>query len=199
MAQPIPDLKWYTSVGAEMGTNPRCPFATADACPRFYQSLSLLGQAGSTAIEENEDQRLLEKWRASDLWPRTGEQETSIGGPNGRHTHFWNFCPEVAFERFGYFASDLNRHADEIDTEQAHCRLAEQSAPSDHWGWAWSSVSPIHFTACPLYSVLAHRAASPAPATSEGPAALLLSRYASQIIIGVIVTVVGGLLLAVLL
>ena len=47
----IPDLLWYIQAGKDKGINGRCPFATVESCPRYYQSLSLLGEAGSTKIE----------------------------------------------------------------------------------------------------------------------------------------------------
>ena len=137
-----------------MDVPPRCPFATVETCPRFYQSLSLLGSAGSTAIDSSEDKRLLEKWKSTDIWPKTREQETIIYGNN---KFFGNFCPEVAFDRFGYFASYLGRYSDELDHDLAHKQLGEGGAPSEDYRWAWSSVTPMHFTECPLYSVLLYR------------------------------------------
>lgn len=150
----VPDLNWYLAKSKENGVPPRCPFATADRCPRFYQSLSLLGKAGSTSIEPDEDERLRKKWIDSDLWPLTGEQATGIAGPNGNFKHFTKFCPEVAFERFGYFASNLNQYADEIDSDLAHRQLANEGASRDDWRWSWSHVLPNHYTECPLYSLL---------------------------------------------
>ena len=120
----MPDLDWYLAKSRVNTVKPRCPYAAADRCPRFYQSLSLLGKAGSTSIDRDEDDRLLKKWSATDLWPLTGEQATAIAGPKDEPKHFINFCPEVSFERFGVFASQLNRYADEIDIDHAHlpCR-----------------------------------------------------------------------------
>lgn len=159
-----PDIKWYTGASTEKGLPPRCPFATTEACPRFYQSLSLLGSAGSTSIDEEEDRRLKEKWQASDLWPRAEEQATGIASTGDRTmrktVQFWNFCPEVTYERFGFFASYLGRYADELDLEQAHERLGTLGVPGSDWRWAWASVSAMHYSECPLYSILEHRSHS---------------------------------------
>ena len=152
----IPDINWYTSISKNKGLAPRCPFASVYRCPRFYQSLSLLGSAGSTSIDPKEDKKLLKRWQKSELWPVTGEQETSIAGPEGESKHFWNFCPEVTFERFGLFASDLSRYADEIDVEVAHSNLSKNFAASNDWRWSWAHAAPMHYTECPLFSLLAN-------------------------------------------
>jgi hypothetical protein len=92
-------------------------------CPRYYQSIARLGKAGlNTEIPDKDDKKLSEMWRNSPLWPTIQEQAVSISGPNNSNTHFWNFCPEVAFDRFGYFASDLDRYADEISLLRALLR-----------------------------------------------------------------------------
>jgi len=54
----IPNREWYANLSRERGVAFRCPFATVESCPRYYQSLSLLGKAGSTKIPEAEDERL---------------------------------------------------------------------------------------------------------------------------------------------
>jgi hypothetical protein len=155
--EPTADLKWYLEIGAGRGVHGRCPYATLETCPRFYQSLSLLGRAGSTPIPKVEDDRLLAAWEKSDLWPRTMEQGTSISGPDGNPTAFAKFCPEVAFDRFGYFATFLARYSDEIDSGHAHERLAALGAPAGHQQWAWAHATPQHFSDCPVYAVLRSR------------------------------------------
>ena len=163
-----PDLKWYMGISKRKGLVPRCPFASLDRCPRFYQSVSLLGEAGSTKIDPDEDKRLFEKWRSSDLWPVTGEQESSTLGPEGKPKDFWNFCPEVSFERFGLFASDLDEYDDEIHVEQAHSRLAQKGARPDDPRWHWWRVVPAHYSECPLYSLLAGGGSQPKETQSIG-------------------------------
>jgi predicted nucleotide-binding protein len=156
--EPTPDQKWYSDTGAERGVHGRCPYATVESCPRFYQSLSLLGDAGSTTIPEAEDARLLAFWRKSDLWPRTLEQSTSIsGGEPGNPSLFCLFCPEVTFDRFGYFATYLSQYADEIDMGVAHERLAAEGASANDPRWTWQSATAQHFTDCSLHAVLKNR------------------------------------------
>ena len=86
------------------------------------------------------------------MWPTTKEQATSISGYEDNH--FWNFCPEVSFERFGLFATDLDRYADEIDKYVAHSNLSKIEATPDDWRWSWANIKPQHYSECPLYSVL---------------------------------------------
>ena len=155
----IPDLGWYLEKSKTQGSPPRCPYATVDSCPRYYQSLSLLARAGRTQIDREEDERLQEKHKKSDLWPKTMEQATSISGSENNYRNFSNYCPEVAFENFGYFATSLARYADEIDLEHAHEGLTKGGSAENDWRWNWASIQPQHFTECPLYSVLLHRKA----------------------------------------
>ena len=159
-SDPVPDFEWYSEKSAKLGLPPRCPFASVKRCPRYYQSLSLLGSAGSTAIDQAEDERLKSYWEGSDLWPRTGEYETSVGDftkQDGSKTeHFSKFCPEVAYDRFGYFAAYLGDYSDEIDRDFAHKRLGEMGASADRWQWRWASIQAMHYTECPLYSPLTH-------------------------------------------
>lgn len=183
----IPDREWYANLSQERGAAFRCPFATVESCPRYYQSLSLLGKAGSTKISETENERLLTHWKKSDLWPRTDEQATSLFGDDlGNPSIYCNFCPEVTFERFGYFATTLTKYADEIDVDSAHKRLVEEGAPSDHPRWFWGSCAGQHFTECPIYAVLLHRSKSP-PAKTEP----WWRKYLAEIVVAVVIAVVG--------
>ena len=60
----IPGLQWYLDQSAFKNISPRCQFATVQSCPRFYQSLSLLGNAGSTKIPQKEDKKLLKNGKS---------------------------------------------------------------------------------------------------------------------------------------
>ena len=150
----LPNLNWYLSISNRQQLSPRCPYASAYRCPRFYQSLSLLGHAGSTQIDPKEDNRLKEAWEKTDIWPVTDEQATSISGLSDDIKHFSRFCPEVSFDRFGLFAAELHRYADEIDVSSAHRILLREGALPDDWRWNWSHIESTHYTECQLYSLL---------------------------------------------
>ncbi len=150
-----PDLQWYTDISTSRNLSPRCPFASVHRCPRYYESIGVLADAGiTTPMEPAEDGKLLEKWKHSDLWPATKEQASQIMGPEGKPSHFFNFCPEISFDRFRWFASDLSRHADEIDADVRQQNLLKEGAASQDWRWNWSLVIPRHYADCPLYSPL---------------------------------------------
>jgi hypothetical protein len=155
MATIQPDLEWYTGISAAKNLSPRCPFASVHRCPRYYESLSLLGSTRvATSIDPAEDERLLEKWQRSDLWPVTREQAAQVMGAPDDPSHFFNFCPEVSFGRFGWFASHLSYYPDEIDTDVAHRNLADEGAAPRDWRWTWSHVKALHYADCRLYSPL---------------------------------------------
>jgi hypothetical protein len=159
-----PNLEWYESVSQRNNLLPRCPFTLAYRCPRYYQSVSLLGNSGiSTSIDSEEDGKLLKYWQESDLWPITREQEPIIFGSPGKYI-FSNFCPEVSFDIFGWFASSLTPYDDEIDMGHAHEQLGKMKADSNDWRWRWAHIQPMHYSHCPLFSPLS---SSPVPPKKE--------------------------------
>jgi hypothetical protein len=152
-----PDLNWYREISErKFLREPRCPFASVEKCPRFYQSLSLLGTAGSTAIDKSEDERLLKKWETHYLWPKTAEQETAIFSSEERPFMYSRFCPEVLFERFGLFVSELAEYADGVDRDSAQRALDREGAATDSWQRRWPQLTPMHYSDCPIFSTLLH-------------------------------------------
>lgn len=146
-----PNFDWYSSVSSQKNLPPRCPYANVDRCSRYYESLSLFGSAGiTTALQPSEEKRLFKKWKNSKHWPKVREHESSIR--NNKDLH--NFCPEVAFDVCGLFASELHRYADEIDTHTAHAQLVNEGVPASDWRWQWSYITPLHYSECRLYSQL---------------------------------------------
>jgi hypothetical protein len=150
--EPIkPNFDWYSTISSPKNLTPRCPYANVDRCPRYYESLSLLGSAGiTTVLQPYEEKRLLKKWRKSKLWPKVNEHATSVlDGKNFSH-----FCPEVSYDFFDLFASELHRYTDEIDTHAAHAQLAKNGVSANNWRWQWAHITPLHYSECRLYSQL---------------------------------------------
>jgi len=150
----IADKTWYYGISEAKSLPLRCPFATVDRCPRYYQSLSLLAVTGATEIGAEDDSRLLKKWKHSELWPKIREHETSVSHSGERLSQINNFCPEVTHDRYGLFCTDLGTYADEIDVRTAHERLSTEVANPNNPNWHWSYAQEGHFSECPLYSVL---------------------------------------------
>ena len=151
-----PNLGWYIArTSLERNAAPRCPFAMVDRCPRHFQTVSLFGSNGRcTKLDPEDDTRLFEKWKTTDVWPAVQEDATWAFGLSDGPTTYSNLCPEVSFERFGFFASGLSDHADEADTGRAHQHLKETGAQAGDWRWVWRSLTPRHYTECPLYAPL---------------------------------------------
>lgn len=72
----------------------------------------------------------------------------------GSRCSYSKFCPEVTYSTFGWFASGLYRHLDDVDTETAHQRLSNAMVPTNDWRWYWDDLNPMHYAECPLYSML---------------------------------------------
>jgi hypothetical protein len=85
-----------------------------------------------------------------------------------------------------------------LDHDLAHKKLGEISASSKDYRWAWSSVTPMHFTECPLYSVLLHRSNGTITSTEKENYDEWYKRPFGMVIIGITITVIGGFLLALL-
>ena len=157
----IADIEWYKKQSKEKGVSTHCPFASVDLCPRYYQSLSLLDSTGATKMNERDDKKLFKKWKKGDLWPKIDEHATSVSKPNDKFCMASNYCPEVMYDRFRVFAVSIASFPDEIDQAAMHNHLKKIHAPENDVRWIWNHVEPLHYTDCPLYSVLKNRASIP--------------------------------------
>ena len=151
----IPDLAWCSERSRLKSLSTRCPFASVDLCPRYYLSVAALGAWNiATQLMPAESSRLETKWKQHPLWPKTAEESPVISGPNGKAHIFTHFCPEVAFNTFGLFATCLASYADELDRDLAHESLGRRDASRDDWHWHWAGVTEMHYSDCPLYAPL---------------------------------------------
>jgi len=146
-----PNLDWYKKISSRYKLPSRCPYRTINNCPRYYLSISLLGEKGITArLDKKEFKKCYKIWEKSELWPIRREETPSIMGTETSKI-YRNFCPEVTFEMFGIFATNLSEYADELDRNIAHKELAKIKSGKDDWRWYWFSIAPQHYTDCPLY------------------------------------------------
>ena len=145
-------LQWYMALGTAEGMSKHCPYATLKRCPRYYQSIDLVGEVG-IAVPMTEEATLdhLRYWKASDLWPHSVEMATYV-----TESAFSNFCPEVTLRYFDVAADHLASHGDEFDKEARHSRLKGENVPAGSPRWAWD-FRPQHYSECSLYSILSLR------------------------------------------
>jgi hypothetical protein len=157
----IPDLEWFLNKSAKLNQLPRCPFASVEECPRYYQSLSLLVKYGNTSIHPKKDKKLQKKWEKSPYWPVVPEQATSISGSDNKHTYSL-FCPELSYERFKLFASVLIDYRDLDEKEKYIEQLSSDNElyGQKDWRLNWAFIEPLHYSACSLFSLLSKKTKS---------------------------------------
>jgi hypothetical protein len=132
----------------------------------------LLGNAGiATKIDKEDVVRLDTKW--ADFKSVVAEEEASVWSNDGKFSSITNFCPEVAFDVFGTFASSLAKYAKEEDSESAHERLGREDADSDDPRWRWSSFTGQHFSECREYSLFGDKKPHTTMSTTDQNLALL--------------------------
>lgn len=152
MSTTIPDSLWYRRKSSEGNAPACCPYANVHKCPRYYESLYLLGKAGIiTSISDAKIASLDALWSPSGLLPVIAEEETSISGTHGNWSAFSNICPEVSFAYFNYYASYLAKYVDEIDSDCGR-KIAEREKIPGDWRYKWGFLTPCHFLECSVYS-----------------------------------------------
>jgi|GEM_PF-885983 len=151
-----PDVEWYTAVSDRMRVTCRCPFASVHRCPRYFEGISLLGEEGALSrLDPKLDHEIGAKWEATDVWPAVWHEHSGISSSGGKPWQYRDFCPEITGEAFGLFASILQRFSTESDKKSAQNRLASNRIGyGKNWRWHWSSISEMHYTQCPIYSLL---------------------------------------------
>lgn len=164
-----PDLAWYSVQSERKALPGRCPFANVHKCPRYFESVALLSDVGTTDRMPKEIHDTAQaKWHNHELAPASGETAASISGgavPNC----YANFCPEVAFDTFRLFSNLFIRIVDPIDRSEAEKVIKEDPAPpGKDWRWVWSHVEPLHFSDCSYYSIL-HQEKPLSHITFNGP------------------------------
>jgi hypothetical protein len=104
-----------------------------------------------TSISDNKKSELDEFWKHSDMVPVIAEEDTGVGGSKGRPSSFSNFCPEVIYTYFRYYASYLAEYVDEIDKDSGQ-RIAEREKIENDWRYEWGFLTACHFLECSVYN-----------------------------------------------
>jgi len=148
------DFAWYSEESRKRKLPPRCPIASSDLCPRYYQSIALLGNAGvTTTVPEDRVVLLDRKWKPFE--PIIDEESPSYSKVGDKLLSISHFCPEVTYEMFGYFGSGLYGYGDEIDRGVAQKAYEREGIP-ERFDPAWASMTPRHYTECREYSIHAN-------------------------------------------
>jgi len=148
----VPDSSWYRAKSSEAGVACSCQYANVNKCHRFYASIYMLGEVKMiTSISDGKKSELDEFWRQSDLVPVIAEDDTGVGGSEGRPSSFSNFCPEVTYTYFRYYASYIARYVDEIDKDVGQ-RVAEKEGIENDWRYEWGFLTACHFLDCSVYN-----------------------------------------------
>lgn len=151
MSITVPDSSWYRKKSLESDAPFSCPYANVHKCHRYYASIYMLGKVNMiTSINDDKKAELDVFWKESGLLPVIAEEDTGISGSEGRSSSFSNFCPEVSYTYFGYYASFLAKYADEIDSDSGH-RIAERENITNDWRYEWAFVTSCHFLDCNVY------------------------------------------------
>lgn len=150
------DFAWYSAESRKQRLSPRCPIACAELCPRYFRSLAVLGKKGGaghvpiTDIPSERFASLERRWKAFE--PVVMEEEPNTTWSGDERVSVNHICPEVSYDIFGYFASDLYHYADEQDREFAE-KNYEREGIDDQFDSNWWRVSPRHYTECREYSI----------------------------------------------
>ncbi len=149
----LANFDWYSSESTRANLPPRCPFASIDHCPKYFESLSVLDQGEITASLNTDDtSRLKEKWKN---WRSPTMEQSSTWAKSARGIMYVsNICPDIGFDIFGHFAAAFHWYGDEIDWDLAQKRLSKSKADAGDPRWKWATVFPEHYTECRLYSIL---------------------------------------------
>ncbi len=148
----VPDSSWYRLKSSETGVACSCPYANVHKCHRYYASIYMLGEVKMiTSISDAKKSELDEFWEQSGLAPVIAEDDTGVSGSDGRSRSFSNFCPEVTYTYFRYYASYLSRYVDEIDKDSGQ-RIAERESIENDWRYEWQFLTECHFLECTVYN-----------------------------------------------
>ena len=124
-----------------------------------------------------------------------GKEDTPLWGISLR-LNMRNKNSDFALDSVYFFGEKpyLGRYADEIDIGVAHRQLSQEEAEPNDPSWSWAGIISQHYTECPIYSVLRHQDATERHLVAI-PELPWWRRHLIEIIVGLIITVIGGLLL----
>lgn len=166
-----PNFEWYSLKSEAKKLPPRCPLASPESCPKYYDCLWLLGECKIIKKLPIEDKICFDKKR--ELFKSIiGEQESSVNYVDDRLVSINRFCPEISYNVFGYFATVLHCYVDEIDLRYAHQELMRENIDLSDYRWQWWIVIPRHYAECQEYSIFSNFASDKQKKISRARATL---------------------------
>jgi len=161
LENPIPNFDWYQKQSKALKLPPRCPFASAKLCPRYFRTLLLFGQYSVVErMSKAEESKLEAQLEKSPMFSREFQPQPELTVTNNRIsvTGFRDCCPELAFDAYRVFAS-AGSFMDKEDERLRHAQLKNEKVHSDDWRWNFFLLEPAHFSGCREFSILAHTSA----------------------------------------
>ena len=170
LENPIPTFDWYQQQSMALKLSPRCPFASAKLCPRYFRTLLLFGKYSVVErMSKAEETKLEEQLEKSPMFSREFQPQPELTVTNNgiSVTGFRDCCPELAFDAYRVFAS-AGSFMDKEDERLRHAQLKNEKVHSDDWRWKYSHLEPAHFSECRENSILAHAFACSATSKQQG-------------------------------
>lgn len=152
MKRVVPNKEWLERESEKRGVQMTCPFANSHKCPRYFDSLVLLSRANVIAgVPQDKEEELEYFWKNTSFSALCDEEtptiyRTKFGGVSAVH----NFCPEVSYKHFYYYADHMQKYIDELDQEVGH-RIAERDNLDNDWKFTWMDLSPRFYSDCEVF------------------------------------------------
>jgi len=153
MQRVIPDKKWWEIQSTTRSAQAQCPFANSYKCPRYYESLALLSKVNMiSGMPKNKDEELSHFWGGTIFSSLCDEEVPSLRRKDyGSVASISNFCPEVSFKYFSYYADSMHKYADEIDHDSGIRNAVRDGLPND-WKYNWMAVHPVFYLDCEIFN-----------------------------------------------
>lgn len=149
----IPDRNWYIEKSKDEGVPAKCPYAHHKKCPRYWETTSLLMEAGViSGISQEDDQAALQYWKDNQMLAELDEDKTTaIRGEHSGVDGMYRACPEVIFKFMGYYSDNLYKYVDDIDRVCGH-KLMEREGLQNSWRSKWMFLQEAHYLDCEVYN-----------------------------------------------
>lgn len=153
MQRIIPDKNWWDNESHNRNAATVCPYANSHSCPRYHDSVVLLKRSKMIAgITDTKEEELSEYWERTKFSSLCDEELPSVcSNKNGGVSSISNFCPEISYKYFYYYADYMCKYVDEIDQDTG-VRIAKNDNIKNDWKYSWMTVTPRFYLDCDVFS-----------------------------------------------